>query len=163
MDAATRATLTGAIGDCAPHRPCTTLGDVMPAIRSGVVTVLYLFDVAQAIDLAAVRDVLGASTIAAALDDKTAGPTRLHYVQPPVIVNGTQLGLADIDGFHVRVKFYDYGVISLMLTRPFAGSWAELGVLGQVLIENAPLGEHAARVCRGIAARVRPARTAERG
>lgn len=134
----------------------------MPAIRSGVVTVLYLFDVAQAIDLAVVRDVLGASTIAAALDDKTAGPTSVHYVQPPVIVNGPQLGLAGIDGFHVRVKFYDYGVISLMLTRPFAGSWAELGVLGQVLIENEPLEDHAADVCRSIALRVRAALTAQR-
>ncbi|MCC7415906.1 MAG: hypothetical protein IT176_02110 [Acidobacteria bacterium] len=134
----------------------------MPEIRSGVVTALYLFDVAQAIDLAVLRVDLGAHVVVPTLDDKTAGPPRLRYLQPPIVVDGQALECPDLDGFRVRVKFYDYGVVSLMLTRPFAGTWTDLVELGQTLIENEPLEDHATGACRRIVARVRRALTAER-
>ena len=35
------------------------------------------------------------------------------------------MGLSSIDGFRARVKIFDYGVVSLALTKPFAGSWQE--------------------------------------
>ena len=126
-------------------------------IQSGFVTALYLFDVAEAIDVGAVKTQLGAQASVARLDDKSPGPPRLHYIQPPVIADGQALGCLEIDGFRVRVKFYDYGVISLMLSRPFAGSLSELGALGQSLIESEPLEQHAADACKRIVERVRPA------
>ena len=103
---------------------------LMPGIRSGFVTALYLFDVAEAIDLHAVKARLGARASVATLDDKSAGPSRLRYIQPPVVAAGEALGCQQLDGFHVRVKFYDYGVVSLTLTKTFAGSWAELVGVG---------------------------------
>jgi hypothetical protein len=134
----------------------------MAEIQTGFVTAPYLFDVAQAIDVAALAAQLGPTASAARLDDKTAGPPRLHYLQPPVVVDGQALDRGEIDGFRVRVKFYDYGVISLMLTRPFAGSWAELVELGQTLIENEPLEDHTTDACRKIVARVGGTLTAVR-
>ena len=134
----------------------------MAEIQSGFVTALYLFDVAQAIDVDALTAQFGSSASAARLDDKTAGPPRLRYLQPPVVVDGQALDLAEIDGFRVRVKFYDYGVISIMLTRPFAGAWAELVDLGQTLIENEPLEDHTTDACRRIVARVGGALTGGR-
>jgi hypothetical protein len=129
----------------------------MAEIQSGFVTGLYLFDVAQVIDTVALAAQLGPSASVARLDDKSAGPPRLRYLQAPVVVDGQALECGEIDGFRVRVKFYDYGVISLMLTRPFAGSWAELVDLGQTLIENEPLEDHATEACRQIVARVQGA------
>jgi hypothetical protein len=129
----------------------------MAEITSGFLTALYLFDVAQSVDLAWVKARLGDRATTAKLDDKAPGPPRLRYVQPPVIVDGQTLACPDIDGFRVRVKFYDYGVISLMLSRPFAGSWADLVSLGQTLIESEPLEEHAALACHRIVDAVRPA------
>lgn len=126
----------------------------MAEIQSGFVTCLYLFDVAQAIDVAALTRQFGSSATIARLDDKTAGPPRLSYNQPPVVVDGQALDCAELEGFRVRVKFYDYGVISLMLTRPFAGSWPELVSLGQTLIENEPLEDRATNTCRQIAQRI---------
>jgi hypothetical protein len=126
-------------------------------ITAGSVTALYLFDVAQGIDLTAIANHLGARAAAARLDDKTAGPPRVHYAQAPVVADGDALACASIDDFRVRVKFYDYGVVSLMLTRPFAGSWAELVALGQSLIENDPLEDRATEACRLIVARARQA------
>lgn len=134
----------------------------MPEIRSGFVTALYLFDVAQAIDVAALKVRLGGRASVARLDDKAPGPPRLYYAQPPVVADGEALDCADLDGFRVRVKFYDYGVISLMLTRPFAGSWAELVALGQRFIESEPLENHATQACRRIVAEIRPTLGSER-
>jgi hypothetical protein len=128
----------------------------------GFVTVLYLFDVAQAIDTAGVASLLGKDATVARLEDKSAGPARVQYVQPPVVVDGRSLGVAEIDGFRVRVKFFDYGVISLMLTRTFACAWQALVAQGQSLIENEPLEERALAVCRDIVSRVRTALTGTR-
>ena len=122
----------------------------MPGIRSGFVTALYLFDVAEAIDLHAVKARLGAHASVATLEDKSAGPSRMRYIQPPVVAAGESLGCKQLDGFNVRVKFYDYGVVSLTLTKTFAGSWAELVGLGQTLIESEPLEQHAAEACQRI-------------
>jgi hypothetical protein len=129
----------------------------MPDIQSGFVTALYLFDVAQSIQLDTLKTQLGEQASAARLGDKTAGPPRLRYLQPPVMVDGQALGCGDLDGFKVRVKFYEYGVVSLMLSRPFAGSWPDLVVLGQTLIESDPLEEHATQACERIVARVHAA------
>ncbi len=119
-------------------------------IRSGFVTALYLFDVAEAIDVLAVKRLLGDRATIATLDDKSAGPPRLHYIQPPVVAPGEAFGCRELDGFAVRVKFFDYGVVSLTLTKPFAGDWPELVALGQTLIENEPLEQHAADACKQV-------------
>jgi hypothetical protein len=72
----------------------------------------------------------------------------MRYIQPPVVAAGESLGCKQLDGFNVRVKFYDYGVVSLMLSRPFAGAWSDLVALGQNLIESEQLEQLAADACR---------------
>ena len=135
----------------------------MPGIRSGFVTALYLFDVAEAIDLHAVKARLGAQASVATLEDKSAGPSRMRYIQPPVVAAGDSLGCKQLDGFNVRVKFYDYGVVSLTLTKTFAGSWPELVGLGQTLIESEPLEQHAAEACQRIVSTMAEALHGRRG
>ena len=129
----------------------------MSEIQSGSVHALYLFDVAQSIDLVGLTAQLGANAAASRLEDKAAGPLTVRYAQPPVTVDGRVFECAELDGFAARVKFYDYGVVSLLLSRPFAGSWAELVTLGQTLIESEPLEMHATQACERIAAKVQPA------
>ena len=97
----------------------------MTEIASGAIHAFYLFDVAHAIDLGAVQQILGPQAASASLQDKSAGPPRVRYFVPPVIADAGLLQIPEIEGFRVRVKAYDYGVISLMLSRPFAGSWPE--------------------------------------
>jgi hypothetical protein len=126
----------------------------MPAISNGSIHAFYLFDVAESIDLGAVGRALGSHAASARVHDKAPGPPRIRYLQAPVVVEGAAFDLAEVDGFRVRVKFYDYGVVSLRLARPFAGSWGELVRLGQVLIESEPLEEHALEACRKVVARL---------
>jgi hypothetical protein len=129
---------------------------------TGSVTALYLFDVAHAIDLAEIRQRLGPRAAEAKLDDKGPGPTRVRYVQAPVVVDGADLACAELDDFRVRVKFYDYGVVSLMLTRPFDGAWTDLVELSQSLIENESLEGKALGVCERIVAQFAAALRAAR-
>jgi hypothetical protein len=76
-----------------------------------------------------------------------------------VIVDGAAVGVPALGAFRVRVKFYDYGVISLMLSRPFAGSWSDLVRLGQDLIESEPLETEAAAACARVVESTRAALT----
>ena len=136
-------------------------GSASPEV-TGFTTALYLFDVAQGIDVTALKTLVGGDVTTARLEDKSAGPSRVQYVVPPVVVDGRALGVPQIDSFRVRVKFFDYGVISLTLTRPFACTWGALVADGQALIENEPLEEQAAAACRQIVQRVRAALTGVR-
>ncbi|HEX5217838.1 MAG TPA: hypothetical protein VFV98_20395 [Vicinamibacterales bacterium] len=129
---------------------------------TGSVTALYLFDVAQSIDLPAIRQRLGARAANAKLDDKGPGPARVRYLQPPVVVDGVDLACSEIEQFRVRVKFYDYGVISLMLTRPFDGTWSDLGDLSQSLIENESLEQRALDACARVVKEMSSALTGAR-
>lgn len=123
----------------------------------GGVTAFYLFDVAQEIQLSTLRQLLGPRVADASVIDKAPGQPCLHYQQPPLVADGDAFGCAELDGFRVRFKFYDYGVVSLMLTRRFDGSWPELVALGQDLIESEPLESHATVACRTALNSIGPA------
>jgi len=135
------------------------VGGALLSQLTGAVHAFYLFDVAQAIDLPALERLLGPQAASATLTDKSAGPPRVRYFVPPVVVDAGALGVGTIDGFSVRVKGYDYGVLSLMLSRPFAGNWQEFVALGQDLIESESLERRAAEACASIVERVRSALT----
>jgi hypothetical protein len=134
----------------------------VPEIASATITAFYLFDVAEQIDVAGLRAAIGGDAAAARLTPKSGAPPYLQYSTPPVVVDGEALGLADIDGFRPRVKFFDYGVLSLALTRPFAGDWTELIALSQKYIENEQLEQQVDEICRSIARRFVSTMTAGR-
>ena len=121
-------------------------------IRAATLTAFYLFDVAEQIDLAALRSTLRAGADAR-LQPATTAPSYLQYQTPPLIIDGEPVGIAAIDGFAARLKFFDYGVVSLALTRPFSGSWAELIAAAQTYIENEALESKAEAAVRGVVTR----------
>ena len=125
----------------------------MPAITSATITAFYLFDVAEQIDLTALRAAIGGGAIHARFTTKSAAPSYLQYATPPVIVDGEALDIADVDGFKLRVKFFDYGVLSLALSRPFSGEWPALLGLSQIYVENAELERRAEKIARRISER----------
>ena len=114
----------------------------MPHV-SATVTAFYLFEVAESIRLAHLQAVLGSSASRATLYDKAPGAPRMRYIQPPVIVDGDALGEPVVGDFRVRVKFYDYGVVSLALVRQVACAWPDLVLLSQDLVENETLQSQA--------------------
>lgn len=126
-------------------------------IRSGQITAFYLFDVAESIELSRISSLLKAATEPARLASKPAIPSYVRYQTAPLQVDGDALGVHDIEGFHVRVKFFDYGVVSMSLSRPFAGDWADLVAISSRLSGESGLEASAERFCRELIDRLRPA------
>ena len=126
-------------------------------ITAGSVTQFFLFDVAHSIDLDSVQAVLGPGASTAEWTSRNSGAPRIRYQRAPIVASGAVFGTGEVDAFKVRVKLFDYGVISVMLTRPFAGSWPDLVALGQQLIESDGSERQATQVCQAVIARVRPA------
>src|SRR5688572_2625708 len=126
----------------------------MPDTLSGTATAFFLYDVGDAIDLARVRTVL-----------ETTGPARLtkipasniQYQQPPVVIDGATLDTPTLDDASCRIKAFDYGVVSVALTRPLPDNWPALIAEGRALHESATTATTAEGLCRSFLTRVAPA------
>jgi hypothetical protein len=129
----------------------------MAAIRAGQIVAFYLFDVAETIDLPAIPALVGGPAVAARLAPKPATPAYVQYDKPPISVDGSAVGMPELDGFQVRLRAYDYGVISIALTKDFSCDWPELLGISQALIENPELEQRAEALCGQLVARLRPA------
>ena len=82
---------------------------------------LFLFDICEEVDLDQVRSILGARRLGEGL--KHAATEQLFFARPPV-VEDTQF--PGEEQAQVRVKYYDYGVLSVLVEFPFAGEWSDL-------------------------------------
>jgi hypothetical protein len=129
----------------------------MAASVSGRVTAFFLFDVAEAADLSAVRTLLGTAGQSTRFAARAPVPAYTDYAQPPVQVDAEALAGPPLDGWSGRVRVYDYGVVSLALSRPFEGTWADLLALSQAVMSGGPLDATAEAYCRAAATRLRPA------
>src|SRR5262249_29975620 len=78
----------------------------------------------------------------------------VQYRQPPITIEGRNLQLPDVDGFTIRFKVFDYGVISVGLSRPVSAGWAEWLDVGLTLHDNAALAKTAEQLARTLAARM---------
>jgi hypothetical protein len=90
----------------------------------GSALALVLYDVCEEIRLDELRALLSAQRQRPALKHAAAEQARVE--RPPVV---DSLGLVDSgDGeqFDTQIKYYDYGVISIIFQRPFAGDWQRL-------------------------------------
>src|SRR5260370_31767044 len=92
----------------------------MAAIGSGQIVAFYLFDVAETVDLSAIPGLVGGPAVAARLAPKPATPAYVQYDKPPLSFDRDAGGVAEPAGFRRRGRVYDYCVISLALSRPFA-------------------------------------------
>src|SRR5687768_4851395 len=124
----------------------------------GQIVAFYLFDVAEAIDLQTAASAIG-SSVRATFAPKPPTPAYVKYQQPPLLFDGAGAGTAPIDGFHVNFKVFDYGVISLRLTREFAGTWRDLADASDQLVENEALERQAEQACRRVSERLKQALT----
>jgi hypothetical protein len=120
-----------------------------PTLR-GSAAALFLFDVCEEMHLDDVRSILGARRLGEGL--KHAAAEQLFFERPPVL--DTIPGNSDV---RVQVKYYDYGVLSVLYTIPFAGEWAELIALSSRWISETDLQTQAEAIAREKVQRIRPA------
>jgi hypothetical protein len=132
-------------------------GSTIPAIGAGQIIAFYLFDVAERIDLPLVPALVSGPAVAARLAPKPATPPYVQYEKPPISFDGAAVGIPDLDDFQIRCRAYDYGVVSIALSKGLCGDWPELLTIGQTLIESAEFEQRAEALCRQILGRIRSA------
>ena len=136
-----------------------------PSLRGSAVG-LFLFDVCEEIRLEELRSILGARRLGEGL--KHAAAEQLFFERPPVIEETSFRGdeplaaktapsVASDGQARVRVKYYDYGVVSVLFEFPFAGDWNDLVSLSSRWISGTDLPSRAEEIAKEKVARTRPA------
>jgi hypothetical protein len=95
-----------------------------PAPLHGSVLVLIQFDVCEEIRLDELRRIFGARTAEASF--KHQAPGYVRYQRPPVEETIEPLVLDSGERLEGQIKYYDYGVVSLIFELPFSGNWDTL-------------------------------------
>jgi hypothetical protein len=95
-----------------------------PAL-TGSVLVLIQFDVADEIRLDQLQQIINSRTVQQP-SLKHAAPAYVRYQRPPVVVAADPLVLDSGEQLTGEIKYYDYGVVSILYQLPFSGDWDSL-------------------------------------
>ncbi len=91
----------------------------------GSVLVLIQFDVCEELRLDRLQQAISARTLPQPLM-KHAAPAYVRYERPPVVEPIEPLILESGERLEGEIKYYDYGVVSVIFQLPFAGDWESL-------------------------------------
>jgi hypothetical protein len=97
-----------------------------PPNLSGTIRALFLYEIAEAIDIPALRTLLGADPAIREPSFRHPAPEYVRYERPSVIEHLGHCRLGSGLSVDVRVRYFEYGVASVELTTPFNGDWEEL-------------------------------------
>ena len=117
----------------------------MPELVKGSVLFLNLYDVAEEIKLDRVRELLGARPQERVF--KHAAPEYVRFERPPVLESIDVTGLAP-QGATGQVKYYDYGVISVLFEFPFSAEWDDVVALAARWMSGSEFESAALRVVK---------------
>src|SRR5882724_10885796 len=95
------------------------------ATLTGSISVLLQFDVCEEIRLAELGALLQANTQRQPRL-KHPAPDYIRFDRPPVVEPLEPLILDSGESLEGQIKYYDYGVVSIILELPFAGEWDNL-------------------------------------
>jgi len=103
--------------------------EAVPAHKSdtslqGSILVLIQFDVAEEIRLDELRKIFSARIKGASF--KHPAPGYVQYQRPPVVEPIEALVLDTGERLDGQIKYYDYGVLSVVFELPFTGEWQDL-------------------------------------
>src|SRR5256885_12718031 len=120
----------------------------------GSVLVLIQFDVCEEIRLDELRKVFGARTAEASFKK---APAYVRYQRPPVEETLDPLILESGERLAGEIKYYDYGVVSLVFELPFSGTWDTLIQLSARWTSDTNFETLASRIVRQKLERAAPA------
>jgi hypothetical protein len=121
----------------------------------GSVLVLIQFDVCEEIRLDELRKIFGARTAEASF--KHQAPGYVRYQRPPVEESLEPLVLDSGERLEGQIKYYDYGVVSLVFELPFSGDWDKLIQLSCRWTSDSNFEKLASRVVKQKLERAAPA------
>jgi hypothetical protein len=113
----------------------------------GAILVLIQFDVCEEIKLDQLRQIFKARTVAHP-SLKHPAPGYVRYQRPPVVDPIETLVLDSGERLDGQIKYYDYGVLSVIFELPFSGDWDTLIRLGSRWVWDVDFAGHASRIAR---------------
>ncbi len=121
----------------------------------GSVLVLIQFDVCEEINLDALRDIFGARRQEASF--KHPAPGYVRFQRAPVVEPVEPLILESGERLDVQIKYYDYGVLSVVFELPFSGDWDTLVRLASRWVWDTDFTSFAQKIVKQKIERARPA------
>src|SRR5262249_15446310 len=124
----------------------------MPASANlrGSAVGLFLYDWCEEIKLDELAAMLDAGRGAAL---KHAAAEQIYFERPPIVEQVNAPALPGGEQLQVQVKYYDYGVISVVFQFPFAGTWQDLVALSSRWITGTDFESYAEKIAAAQAAR----------
>jgi len=122
----------------------------------GSILVLIQFDVCEEIRLDQLRQILSARTLEQP-SLKHAAPGYVRYQRPPVVEPIETLVLETGERLEGQIKYYDYGVLSVIFQLPFSGDWDTLVRLGSRWVWDVDFSGQASRIAHKQLERAAPA------
>jgi hypothetical protein len=121
----------------------------------GSVLVLIQFDVCEEIKLDSLRDIFGARRQEASF--KHPAPGYVRFQRPPVVEPVEPMILESGERLDVQIKYYDYGVLSVVFELPFSGDWDTLVRLAGRWVWDTDFTSFAQKIVKQKIERARPA------
>jgi hypothetical protein len=122
----------------------------------GSVLVLLQFDVCEAIRLDHLRELIRAHPVESP-SLKHPAPGYVRYERPPIVESIETLVLESGERLHGEIKYYDYGVLSVIFELPFTGDWEKLTRLASRWVWEVDFAAQATEIVRGRLERTAPA------
>jgi hypothetical protein len=119
----------------------------MPACL-GSFRALLLYDVAEEIDLAELSKLLGAPPPARSPGFRQPSPGYVRFERPPIVETCDPIRFASGECADARLRYFDYGVVSLEIEHQFQSDWKELIALSNRWIENAEMEQRGLQTVR---------------
>lgn len=123
---------------------------------TGSVLVLIQFDVCEEIRLDILQHMVSARTVQQP-SFKHPAPSYVRYQRPPVVEQGEPLVLDSGEYLQGEIKYYDYGVVSVIFHLPFSGDWESLVHLASRWVWDVDFVSHADPIVKRKLARAAPA------
>jgi hypothetical protein len=127
----------------------------LPGIQRGSFRAFFVYDVADTIDLARLKSVRGEGVARAPLQLRREASS--EFIQYPIVPLIVRLPDLESYGATVRAKIFDYGVISIRVSVPFTGSWAEYAALSRDLRRSTSLESQARAALDDVLQEIAPA------
>ena len=127
------------------------------AVCRGSFRALLLYDIAEEIDLAEVRKLLGVAPPGRSPGFKLAVPGYVRFEQPPVEEPCDPVRLATGELANASLSYFDYGAVSLKVELQFESDWPGLMALANRWIETGEVEQRALHNVRERLDRLQPA------
>ncbi len=129
--------------------------DTVPAVLRGSVLAIILHDISEEIRLEELRQILGARRVEPSF--KHATPEYVRFEKPPVVERLDPVTLTSGECIAPQLKYYDYGVISVLLEFSFVADWDELVRLASRWVPSPEMERQAQQIIRARLDKISPA------